>query len=104
MNLYTGEKLCDTCFDKRWRKASNTYIEDLWEKNWGLYFIPFVGLGKFAINGLRNIKYKNGNIYHVYINGNHERWSCQEKSYSDQGKCEDCKSFYCLYYELESKE
>ena len=104
MNLYTGEKLCDTCFDKRWRNASNKHIEEFWDNNPTIYFVPIINLAKVAINGLRTIKYRNGIIYHVYINGNHERWSCQEKSYSNQGKCEDCKSFYCKYYELESKE
>ena len=99
---YTGDKYCDNCFDKRKNEASDYNIEDIFDKNWGLYFVPFVGLGLLAGRGVKSIIYPEGLIYHVYADGRHEKWSKNKKDSYNKQKCNNCSNFVESYYQLEN--
>ena len=58
----------------------------------------------FLINkGIKHIIYPDGYIYHIYIYGNHEKWSKHEKDDGNLEKCDYCNKFENYYYKLESK-
>ena len=95
---------CSNCFAKRKNEASRTHEEEILATNYGLYFIPFVGLGALAVKGLKHVVYTDGWIYHVYSNGYHEKWSKHSSSGSNMKKCDDCYQYETDYYTLESRE
>ena len=95
---------CISCFEKRKERASSTEYEEILATNWGLYFVPIVNIGFWANKGVKHIIYPDGYIYHVYINGNHEKWSKHSKDSYNRKKCDECSRFESDYYELESRE
>ena len=100
--MYTGDKLCKSCFQTRKNSASSVEYQDLLTKNYGLYFIPFFGLGLFAARFKKTIIDDCDSVYHVYINGHHEIWHDNRTDDYDKQKCEKCKDFYSYFYELVS--
>ena len=44
MNLYSRDKLCSSCYDKRIFKASSNHRKDISYNNWDLYFVLFLDL------------------------------------------------------------
>ena len=95
---------CCDCFSKRKERASSTNCESILETNFGLYFVPIVNIAFWANKGIKHIFYPDGFIYHVYINGNHEKWSKHSQSDYNKKKCDECCRFENDYYELESRE
>ena len=95
---------CKSCFEKRQKNASKTEHEEILATNWGLYLVPIVNVAFWANKGVKHIIYPDGYIYHVYINGYHEKWSKHSKSSYDMKKCDECSRFESDYYELESKD
>ncbi len=95
---------CSSCFDKRKERASSIDCEEILATNYGLYFVPFVNIAFLANKGVKHIIYPDGYIYHVYINGYHEKWSKHSKDSYHKEKCDECYTFNTDYYELESKE
>ena len=100
--MYTGDKLCDSCFQNRKNSASSYEHQDLFEKNFGLYFIPFFGLGLWATRFKKTVIDDCGSVYHVYINGRHEIWHENRTGDYDKQKCEKCNDFFTYFYELDS--
>ena len=98
--MYEGDKLCNDCFNNRKSSASDTKYQDLLEKNWGLYFIPFVGLGLTLARLKKSIIDDCHDVWHVYINGNHEVWHDSKTNEYDKQKCKSCCNFYSYFYEL----
>ena len=98
--MYEGDKLCNNCFIKRKNRASDTKYQDLWDKNWGLYFIPFIGLGKTLLNIKKDAIDGCHDVWHVYINGDHEVWQDYRTNDYNKRKCKDCSNFYSYFYEL----
>ena len=101
---YRGDKYCNDCFTKRKNNASDYNTEDIFEKNWGLYLVPFIGQGLLVGRGLKSIIYPGGIVYHVYTNGRHEKWSSNSKDSYNKQKCDDCSNYVCSYYQLEDYE
>lgn len=100
-----GDKFCNVCFNNRKKSASNYHEENLLKKNWGLYFIPIAGPYIAIGKGIQStVLYPGGNIYHVYIQGRHEKWSKHNKDSSNLQKCENCNKFVCSYYQLRNYE
>ena len=97
---YTGDKYCDNCFNTRKNKASDYNTEDIFEKNWGLYFIPGIGQGLLVGRGIKSIIYPDGLVYHVYTDGRHEKWSKHNKDCYNKEKCDSCNNYVELYYQL----
>ena len=100
--MYTGDKLCSSCFVDRKNSASSSTYQNLFEKNYGLYFIPFYGLGLLAARIKKSAFDNCEAVYHVYINGNHEIWHDDRTSDYDKKKCKKCQNFYSYFYELVS--
>ena len=46
--------------------------QNLWEKNWGLYFVPFVGLGNYIMNIKKDAFDNCSDVWHLYIDRDHE--------------------------------
>ena len=99
-----GSKLCDLCFDKRERKATQIHTEHVLTKNWAFYFIPFICYPYTISKALKRFQYPDGYVYHIYINGIHEQWSKHKKGNDDLKKCNECNEFKNIYYELETNE
>ena len=87
--MYEGDKLCENCFSKRKNSASDTKYQDLWEKNWGLYFIPFIGLGKTFLNLKKDVIDGCHDVWHVYINEDHEVWQDYRTNDYNKRKCKE---------------
>ncbi len=101
---YTGDKFCCDCFDKRKHSASNYHCENIFKRNWGLYFIPGVREGLLIANGIKSFNFPGGYVYHVYISGKHEKWSKNEKGGNNMQKCDECRNIVQNYYQLEAYE
>ena len=101
---YIGDKFCCDCFDKRKSSASKYHYENIFKRNWGLYFIPVVRDALLISNGIKCLDFPGGNIYHVYIRGRHEKWSKNEKGANNMQKCDECSNFVSNYYKLEEYE
>ena len=100
--MYKGDSLCEKCFCERKNSSSNYHEETILGRNWGVYMIPFIGLG---IVLAENFKYgARGILYHVYINGNHEKWTHHYKDETDLIKCCKCKDFKNSIYYLDCIE
>ena len=100
--MYKGDKLCTSCFQNRKSSASSVEYQDLFSKYYGLYFIPFFGLGLIASRFKKTVIDDCGNVYHVYINGRHEIWHDNRTDDYDKQRCEKCNDFYSYFYELVS--
>ena len=97
-----GNTICYSCFEQRKNSASNFYKEEIVGRNWGFYMIPLIGV---AIALAETAKYGNdGHLYHVYINGYHEKWVNHYAEDNDLKKCYSCNNFKNSYYKLLSKE
>ena len=99
---YKDDKYCENCFNTRKNKASNYNVEDFLSDNWGLNFLPIIGI--FGARGIKTIVFPDGLIYHVYIEGRHEKWSKNNKNSNNLKKCDNCSSFVSTYYQLENYE
>ena len=99
---YKVDKLCDSCFFKRKDKASNAYAEHILSKNLGLFTIPIINSFIMAKRVVERIMYPDGYVYHVYINGCHEKWSKNKIGDNKPKKCDNCKKLNDIYYHLES--
>ena len=99
-----GDKICNSCFDKREKNATNTNSELVLTQNWGLLCIPFVQSIAAGAKIIKRIMYPDGYIHHVYINGSHEQWSKHSNNSSDLQKCNECYQYRNIYYKLESIE
>ena len=100
--MYEGDILCSTCFDQRKKEASSTSCQDLLQKNWGLYAIPIVGLGLFLSRAKKEIIDDCSDVWHVYINGDHEVWHENRTNDYNKKKCNNCNTFVSYFYELVS--
>ena len=100
MSMYEGDCLCNDCFDDRKRSASSCSVQDLLEKNWGLYFVPVIGLGILASRLKKNIFDDCSEVYHVYINGKHEVWHDNRTNEYNKKRCEKCSNYYTYFYQL----
>ena len=99
---YIGDKYCENCFSERKSNAKDYDTEDIFEKNWGVYFVPVVGLALLAGRGIKSATtYPGGLIYHVYTDGRHEKWSNNNKDCYNKQKCDNCCNFVEQYYRLE---
>ena len=97
--MYKGDTLCENCFSERKNSSSNYHEEKIEDRNWGVYFIPFIGL---AVAIAESYKYGSRKIlYHVYINGNHEKWTHHYEDKTNLLKCCKCKNFNDSLYHLD---
>ena len=100
--MYEGDNICYSCFEDRKSSASEFSREEKAGKNWGKYFIPIIGLAIAIGEGIRYGD--DGGLYHVYINGYHEKWAHHYSDDSDLKKCCKCSNYRNSYYHLLSKE
>ena len=99
------DNLCNSCFCKREKCATNTYIENILTKNWELFLTPIINSFIMAMRIAQSILYPDGYVYHVYINGIHEKWS-KDKIVDENkpNKCDKCHKYNNIYYHLESDD
>ena len=85
-----------------WPKIAQNWIGDTsnFEKNWGFYFVPVIGVGLLAGRGVKSIIYPEGLVYHIYTEGRHEKWSKHSKDCYNKEKCDSCNNYVELYYQL----
>ena len=99
------DKLCNSCFRKRSKKASDSYSENLFISNFSLFLIPIINSFIMAKIAAEKLLYPDGYAYHLYINGIHEKWS---KNKIDDNKlmkkCDECKKYHHIYFHLESDD
>ena len=100
MYMYEGDYLCNSCFTSRKNSASSSSRQDLYEKNWGLYFIPFYGLGLLASRIKKDISEDCTDVYHVYLNGKHEVWHDNRTNDYNKKRCKKCNTYNTYFYEL----
>ena len=98
--MYVGNILCNNCFEKRRLSSSSSSCQDLIEKNWGLYAIPFYGPALFLARLKKEIIDNCSEVWHVYINGDHEIWHENRENSYNKKKCKQCDSFNSYFYEL----
>ena len=99
-----GDKYCNKCFNEREKSASNVAHENTNNSLYPIlgiinYFNPLLSIGIFKI---KNWISPGKIIYHVYINGNHEKWDKYETNNHNLQKCKKCSEFSSIYYEFES--
>ena len=99
-NLYEGDYLCESCYIERENNSSKHYNDNFLDSNIGYNFIP----GVFFVKLLKTIKYSDGNVYHIYIYGRHEKWSGHNNNEYNMKKCKKCSNFDKNFYKLESYE
>ena len=100
MSMFEGDFLCNDCFTRRKNTASSSSCQDLLEKNWGLYLVPFVGLGLFASRLKKDLIDNCNEVWHVYTNGRHEVWHDSRTNDYNKKKCKECNDYYSYFYEL----
>ena len=99
-----GDKLCISCFDRRERNASKNEKEHALTGNIGKIFLFSMISPVLLLAKAKNAhSYPDGYIYHIYINGAHERWS-KYTNVVDPKKCDKCNGCIRDYYQLESNE
>ncbi len=99
------DNLCNSCFCKREKCATNTYIENILTKNWELFLTPIINSFIMAMRIAQSILYPDGYVYHVYINGIHEKWSKNKiVDENKPNKCDKCHKYNNIYYHLESDD
>ena len=98
--MYEGDKLCNNCFQDRKNSASSVEYQNIMNKNWGLYLIPFFGLGLSIFRAKKVLADECYDVFHVYINGNHEVWHDNKAGIYDKQKCKKCNDFFTYFYEL----
>ena len=98
------ERLCNYCFIKRRKKASDSYTENILTNNLALFLIPIINSFVMAKVAAESLLYPDGYVYHIIINGIHEKWSKNKTDDNKQGKCEECKKYHDIYFHLESDE
>ena len=98
--MHEGDYLCSKCFTKRKDSASSSSYQSLYEKNWGLYFVPVVGLSLLASRIKKDITEDCTDVYHIYIDGKHEVWHNNRTNEYNKKRCEGCKDYNIYYYEL----
>ena len=113
-----GDNICKNCFEERKKSASN-YNEEhgiildkfssILQKKYSIFDIPLwyvYAIGSFALGTnylYRKIKYGiDGILYHVYINGEHEKWTLHHENDSNLVKCCKCNIFNNDYFNLYS--
>ena len=102
-----GDKYCNKCFNEREKSASNVAQENT---NYSFnpflgtisYFNPLLSIGILGFFTIKNWISPNKIIYHVYINGNHEKWNKYITNNYNLQKCKKCCEFSSIYYEFES--
>ena len=107
-----GDKYCNKCFNEREKSASNVAQENtnysfhpspfLGTNSSIIYFNPLLYLGIIGFNKIKNWISPDKIIYHVYINGNHEKWNKYITNNYNLQKCKKCCEFSSIYYEFES--
>ena len=103
------DKICEDCFEERKKSASNYYEEKVSAFKIGKAALPFLILAPLptllANKLINRFKYgSSGKIYHVYIDGNHEKWTFYKVDKSNLIKCCKCQNFENNYFHLYSKE
>ena len=100
--MYEGDMLCKDCFGERKKSASSVEYQNLLDKNYGLYAIPFYGLGLLALRLKKKLIDHCEDVYHVYINGNHEIWHDDSSDIYSKKNCKNCNNFCSYFYKLVS--
>ena len=118
-----GDNICKKCFEERKKSASNYHEEygAMYNKIHPIlfphsyltsYMFPtsislLFNASAFGINYLyRKMKYggTHGILYHIYINGYHEKWTSHHEDDSNLIKCCKCNIFNNDYFNLYSIE
>ena len=105
MNI--GDKYCNNCFNEREKSASKVaheisqhFLKKIapfpFSFPFPFLFVPLIPLG-IGLNYMLPDRY----IYHVYINGNHEKWTKNVTNNYNLQKCKKCSEFSSIFYQLE---